>query len=129
MDTNPYSPNTPEARVWDTAQAEHGLTDEELLTKVGWVPHDGDDMRRDLVHQYHDSAGPYKFTEGLKLHAMSWAYDAARSDLVTASAYGDHMVELHRAGDLTADTSHRTAYPSFLKEREAGRADAEAEAQ
>lgn len=127
---NPYAQFTPEARVWHIAQGEHGLTDEELLTQAGWVPHDGTDMRRDLIHQYHDSAGPSAFTEGLKLHAMDWAASGMRADLDTAAAYGDHIVDLHRAGDLTVHTSHKNAYPRWLEAREAAQAagvDAEAQ--
>lgn len=130
MAENPYTPPfTPEATVWDIAQTEHGLTDEELLSKAGWVPHDGTDLRTDLVHQYHDSAGPTKFAEGLKLHAMSWAYDGARSDLDTAAAYGEHIVDMHRTGDLTVHTSHKNAYPRFLEAREAANAEPGPEAE
>jgi len=119
MSENPYRPNTPEYRVHEIAQCDHGLSDDELLRQAGWVPHDGTWLRDGLLAQYRQAPAVVRFEEGLKLHATDWAYNWMRSDLDEAQAYGDHMVALQRAGELTAETSHKTEYPAFVAQREA----------
>ena len=70
---NPYAQFTPEHRVWAKAQ-EHGraaaalegyqdapgldgdYTENDLLRDAGWVPHDGTDLRDDLIGQYRNDA-------------------------------------------------------------------------
>ena len=119
MTDNPYpQPHSPEHRIFEAAQTRHGLTDEQVLEAAGWVPHDGTDLRADLLDLYRSQPGPKSFEEGLKLHAMDWSFNGHRSDYDTAQAYGNHMVEMHRAGDLTVHTSHTNTYPRFLAQRE-----------
>jgi hypothetical protein len=119
MTDNPYRQHTPEGRVFEAARFDHGLTDEQVLEAAGYVPHDGTDLRDELITLYRSQPGPKSFEEGLKLHAADWAFNGMRSDLATAEAYGRHMVGMHRAGDLTVHTSHTHAYPRFLAQREA----------
>jgi hypothetical protein len=117
--TNLYAENTPEHRVVEAARFDHGLSDDQVAEAAGWVPHDGTLLRDELIALYHGQPGPQSFEEGLKLHAADWAFNGMRSDYGTAQAYGQHMVELHRAGDLTPETSHRTTYPEFLAQHKA----------
>ena len=115
MTDNPYPrPYSPEHRVVQVAKFDHGLTDEQVLRAAGYVPHDGTLLRDELIELYRSQPGPKSFEEGLRLHAADWAFNGMRSDYDTAQAYGSHMAELHRAGELTAETSHRTTYPEFL---------------
>jgi hypothetical protein len=117
--TNPYpQPYSPEHRVWEAAQFGGGLTDAEVLEAAGWVPNDGTDLRGELLDLYRSQPGPKSFEEGLKLHAMDWAFNGMRSDYDTAQAYGAHMVGLHRAGDMTPHTSHTHTYPAFMASHE-----------
>ncbi len=118
MSTNPFIPNTPESRVWEIAQQDWGLSDDELILKAGWVPHDDNDLRQALLDHYRSSPNVARFTEGLKAHATDWAFNGMRSSYEIADAYGNHMIEMHRAGDLTVHTSHKNTYPRFLADRE-----------
>lgn len=118
MTTNPYTSNTPEFRVHQLAHTEPGLSDDDMLTKAGYVPHDGTWMRDDMIAQYRAAEPVQRWEDGLKSHAMDWAYNGMRSDYEAARDYGDHMVTLFRAGDMTAETSHKTTYPAFVAARE-----------
>ena len=70
---NPYTAYTPESRVWEIAR-QHGraaaalegyqdapgldgdYTENDLLRDADWVPHDGTDLREDLIAQYRNDA-------------------------------------------------------------------------
>jgi hypothetical protein len=82
------------------------------------VPNDGTALRDDLIAPYHQTPALASFRGGLKLHAEDWAFNGMRSSLEIAEAYGDHMLAMHRAGDMTPETSHRAEYPAFLVARE-----------
>ena len=119
MPANPYKESTPEHRVHELAHAEPGLSDDEVLTRVGYVPHDGTLMRVDLLEQYHQAEPVARYIDGLRAHAESWSHHGMRSDLETAEAYGDHLVALHRRGEVGEWTSHKVVYPAFLAARKA----------
>ena len=84
-------------------------------------------MRDDLLAQYHQAEPVARFIDGFRSHAISWSWHGMRSDLPTAEAYGDHMVAMHRRGDVDTWTSHKVEYPAFLAEREADARELEAE--
>lgn len=109
-----YAENTPEYRVAQAPKESAGLTDQELLTKAGWVPNDGTDLRDQLLAQYRASEPVQRFEEGLRGHAMDWAYNGMRSGMDHAERYGQHIVDMHRAGDLTPETSHKVEYHFFF---------------
>jgi hypothetical protein len=119
LTTNPHQQFTPEYRVHELAHSQPGLADQEPLEHAGWVPHDGTALRDELLAQYRAAEPVRSWTEGLKAHAMDWAYNGMRSDRDTARDYGDHMVALFRAGEMTPLTSHQVEYPAFLADRQA----------
>ena len=109
-----YAPNTPEYRVAELARQESGLPDDEVLRRVGYVPHDGTLQRGDLLAQYRTEADAADRTaKGIGDISANWAYAEERAGADVADAYGDHMAAGWRAGDVTEHTTHAAAFPRF----------------
>lgn len=122
-----FAENTPEYRVHELSRTKPGLTDNELLTQSGWVPHDGTALRDDLITQYRMSASVQAWEEGLRLHSMDWACHGAGQPFEVGRAYGSHIVALFRSGDMTTSTSHKSEFPAFLAAHEVAQAEADIE--
>lgn len=119
--TNPYpQPYSPEHRVWELAQKGSGKTEAEVLDAAGWVAHDGTLLRDDLLAQYRREAEQAdRAAEGISMHAADWAFNGMRSSLEVAQAYGKHMEQMWRSGEMTPETSHKVEYPAFVAAQEA----------